>query len=633
MMQPFRPDSKQASRRFATQSSELANTADFRNAVEFHRSAAEFKQQRSPVDSVVGYGMVQQQNNVGASPYGYADCSTVANMPVVYTMQNVFNNTNVQEGEWQNMNCGGSSPNNMQPMQPMQYIVMQPMEPMRYQPFQNCEGPQTSEAIVPAVPLDEVRMDQQHSLSGMHSHELQMWSGSTDQSPENVLAQRTSSARRQRRLRQRAKKYSPVAQLPSCSEEVAECSSASQGASEKSTRASTGDEFPMTPCMSWADALEEEVASGPPQKLSFDWKSFQAGCFSATFKVASTESPPRWADATDADEPSNSVWADATRSKIPSDPLEMASAIWVAPANKEQPEESSQASVTVEKRPIVQSMKQAAKKQPMKTSEQVHDEMSLEITSPDDDASNADAAVDPVLSALENVDGETFHATLAECVSSAWWLTWTKRGSRIIQKAIEIGSADDQQLILGQLRGRVLEVLKSPHANHVLQKSIEIMPSHRLTFVISEIQGCISFAARHRFGCRILQRLIEHCQAWQTEDLIMELLSDSARLCKHQYGNFVIQHILQHGMPAHRKSIAIMLCQDTMRLAKHRIASYVISCAVSHCATEDVQALTQVVRHDAGQFADLSRRQYGSFVVREVNKAARLLQCNDQGGD
>jgi hypothetical protein len=244
-----------------------------------------------------------------------------------------------------------------------------------------------------------------------------------------------------------------------------------------------------------------------------------------------------------------------------------------------------------------------------------------------DEHSAVEASGDPVILALSNVDSEDFRPTLDRVMGSVWPQATTKNGCRIIQKAIEVGSQADRSRILDQLRGHVHEALKSPHANHVLQKCIEIMPPDLVDFVLIELQGEGAYVARHRFGCRILQRLIEHCSHQQTEGLIAEVLSDASRLCRHQYGNFVIQHILQHGAMAHRHIIAEALCEDTIRLAKHRIASHVLSCAMVHCDSEDVQRLTKVVLDDAGQLADLSRRQYGSFVVREVNRAARMLQA------
>jgi len=223
---------------------------------------------------------------------------------------------------------------------------------------------------------------------------------------------------------------------------------------------------------------------------------------------------------------------------------------------------------------------------------------------------------------LDNVDGANFRPTMDWVVSTAWPLALTRNGCRVVQQAIDVGSLKDQKAIVEKLHGRVLEAMLSPHANHVLQKCIEILPGESMSFVLTELQGNGAFAARHRFGCRILQRLIEHCPASQAEGIISEVMVDTATLCRHQYGNFVVQHILQHASSEHRSAVAEVLCEDTIRLAKHRVASHVLSCAMVHCAPADVHKLTQVV----GSLRGLSRREYGSFVVREVNRAARLMQ-------
>jgi len=233
-----------------------------------------------------------------------------------------------------------------------------------------------------------------------------------------------------------------------------------------------------------------------------------------------------------------------------------------------------------------------------------------------------EAAMDTALLELDNSDGANFRSTMDEVVSTAWALALTKNGCRVVQKAIDVGSSKDQKAIAEKLHGRVLEAMLSPHANHVLQKCIEILPGESMKFVLTELQGNGAFAARHRFGCRILQRLIEHCPASQVEGIISEVMADTATLCRHQYGNFVVQHILQHASSEHRSAVAEVLCEDTIRMAKHRVASHVLSCAMVHCAPQDVHKLTQVV----GSLRGLSRREYGSFVVREVNRAARLMQ-------
>jgi len=250
----------------------------------------------------------------------------------------------------------------------------------------------------------------------------------------------------------------------------------------------------------------------------------------------------------------------------------------------------------------------------------------VQCSTPDAFAST-EIDIDPVLLELDDADEEKRQFTLTWVVNSFWPLVLTKRGCRIVQKAIVVGSPSYQQQVVDNFYGRVHEAIRSPHANYVLQKCIETMPPERIQFVLEELQGHALAVCRHRYGCRIMQRLIEHCPPENTEKLIDEVLSDTASLCRHQYGNFVIQHILQHGSATQRSTIAEVVQTDIIRLAKHRIASHVVSSAMVHAPKEDVHHLTHAVLRDAGQLADLSRREYGSFVVREVNRAAKNLQA------
>lgn len=237
--------------------------------------------------------------------------------------------------------------------------------------------------------------------------------------------------------------------------------------------------------------------------------------------------------------------------------------------------------------------------------------------------SSAEPVVDPVMSELPGIESGSFQPTLDWVLNAAWGLTLTKRGCLIVQKALEVGTAAEQQQIALKLQGHVREAMTSPHANFVLQKSIEVLPAEQLQFVINELQGDAAELAKHRFGCRIFQRLIENCPPEQMDGIISELLVDCAHLCRNQFGNFVIQHILQHGSAEQKSVIAGVLSADSMRFAKHRIASHVVSCALANCALDDVWRMSQAVLAEEEQ-ADPGR-SHGSFVVREMQQAVRQL--------
>jgi len=209
---------------------------------------------------------------------------------------------------------------------------------------------------------------------------------------------------------------------------------------------------------------------------------------------------------------------------------------------------------------------------------------------------------------------------------SFWTLALNKKGCRVVQKAMDVGTPVYRLQLLTKLEGHVTEAVQSPHANYVLQKFIELAPPERLQFIFAEVQDNVLYIARHRFGCRILQRLLEHCKPWQTEQLINKALANAAPLCRHQYGNFILQHILQYGSMAQRSAVADVILEDIIRLSKHRLASHIVSCALVNCSPEDVRRLTHAVLQDEVELYNLSRREYGSFVVREVHRASKLLE-------
>jgi len=206
----------------------------------------------------------------------------------------------------------------------------------------------------------------------------------------------------------------------------------------------------------------------------------------------------------------------------------------------------------------------------------------------------SDTDVDHMFSELECSNLDRRQMAIKWVVSSTRLLAFTRRGCRIVQRALEVAVWEDQERLVKKLEGLVLEALRSPHANYVLQKCFEIMPPHNLQFVLSELTGHGATVARHRFGCRILQRILEHCPPDQKEQLIAEVLMCTPQLARHTYGNFVIQHILQYGTSCQVHQIADVLLADAMRFATHRVASHVMSCAMSCCSPDDVQSLTEV---------------------------------------
>jgi hypothetical protein len=231
----------------------------------------------------------------------------------------------------------------------------------------------------------------------------------------------------------------------------------------------------------------------------------------------------------------------------------------------------------------------------------------------------SDSEVDHMLLAMECASSEKRKTAIEWVVSRARSLAFTRRGCRIVQRAMELATSADKQQIVENLQGLALDALQSPHANYVLQKCFEVASPDRIELVLRELKGHGAFIARHRFGCRVLQRALENCSSEQIDELITEVLMEAPHLVRHTYGNFVIQHILQYGTSSQVHQIAEVLLADATRFTRHRIASHVISSAMKCCSPDVVQSLTEVL---AGEGGYPLRRHDGSLGAHKVNRAS-----------
>jgi len=66
-------------------------------------------------------------------------------------------------------------------------------------------------------------------------------------------------------------------------------------------------------------------------------------------------------------------------------------------------------------------------------------------------------------------------------------------GCRVIQKALESVTPEQQQEIVRELDGHVPKCVKDQNGNHVVQKCIECVDPHALQFIIHAFGGQVLF--------------------------------------------------------------------------------------------------------------------------------------------
>lgn len=206
-------------------------------------------------------------------------------------------------------------------------------------------------------------------------------------------------------------------------------------------------------------------------------------------------------------------------------------------------------------------------------------------------------------------------------------LAISKQGTRVVQKAIEVGDAEEKIKLLEQLQGNMIGLYKSPHGNHVVAKIIEVMNPKYLTCILDELEGSWLAVARHQYGCRLLERLLEHCPPDKVAAVVEELLRDaheSEALCRHPMGNFVVQHIFEHGQQAWKDRITEHMVKGPTGipgLAKHRTASHVVQMALKFGGKKvQLTLVSSLVNSKKNELSlvDLGCSRYGSFVVEEL---------------
>jgi len=315
-----------------------------------------------------------------------------------------------------------------------------------------------------------------------------------------------------------------------------------------------------------------------------------------------------WACPTPDASSDASTWASPT-----SDKSRNISA-WTCPAAENNNAWKSSKSAPMKQQPIAEARHKVARAVP--ATAQVQEETCLKLSSKEADAATTQ---------LKKGSPQEQRAMLDRIIKSAWSLSLTRHGCRVVQAALEAADHADRMAMADALRGHVREALRSPHANHVLQKCIKLLPSEQLDFVLAEVAGQARKLAQHPFGCRVLERIIEHFKGWQTSALVEEVIQgDVVELCKHSFGNYVLQHIFEFGLHPHKRRLAVAMTPRARELARHWCGSHVVEKALLFCDKEERHGLRQELARNNEELSSLAHSHYGSFVVKEMGRAAKI---------
>jgi len=211
-------------------------------------------------------------------------------------------------------------------------------------------------------------------------------------------------------------------------------------------------------------------------------------------------------------------------------------------------------------------------------------------------------------------------------------LSFEPQGCRAVQFALEGVDRQVAAEMASQLRGRIIEAMRSPHANYVLQKMIKVLTPQEAPFIVEEVSPLGAELARHEYGCRIFCRLLEHAAGSPSVVNLLDVtLSEADELLRHAFGHYVVECALEHSLPQQRHTIVEALLRNPMRNAWNRNAAYVCEKALLYSDQEERRALVEEFANvPPAELSALARNQFGSMVMRAALRqpfdAARRIQ-------
>ncbi|KAF4033433.1 Pumilio-family RNA binding repeat domain-containing protein [Phytophthora infestans] len=217
-------------------------------------------------------------------------------------------------------------------------------------------------------------------------------------------------------------------------------------------------------------------------------------------------------------------------------------------------------------------------------------------------------------------------------------------GCRVIQRALEVTQVEEQLALIRQLKGHVMKCVTDQNGNHVLQKCIEaaswkraaeckgLRPQRFVTgediqFIIDSFVGQAASLSTHSYGCRVIQRVLEHCAPNQIRPLLDEIIYKCRDLVKDQFGNYVVQHVISHGEPDQRNIVMQAVLPEIARWSQHKYASNVVESCLEHATKEEISQIVDFILQcdESGASCALlpmMKHMYGNYVVQKLLERA-----------
>ena len=202
-----------------------------------------------------------------------------------------------------------------------------------------------------------------------------------------------------------------------------------------------------------------------------------------------------------------------------------------------------------------------------------------------------------------------------------------RMGCRDLQHTLEAGTFKEQNMILHQLRGHVVEIAQSPNGNYLLQHAIRVLSSDRTRFIADElfVWRRPAEVAKHKYACRVLERIIEHFPINLSFPFMEDIVRNTKSLSMHPIGTYSVQHCLEHGGAGCVQEIANFVLNHLHQIAVDPSGCGVLNKVLLHANSYQSTLLAVALASHPYTFANMATLQQGFAACESLFHVAKRI--------
>lgn len=176
-----------------------------------------------------------------------------------------------------------------------------------------------------------------------------------------------------------------------------------------------------------------------------------------------------------------------------------------------------------------------------------------------------------ILKELSNSGKDNPKLFLTTDLQSLVEFTCTKKGSKMVQKVLEIYSTEEIDALYNKLLPSIGKLIYNQFGNYLVQNLLSYMNKQQVDLLIEAIKDKFISYSNHKFGNHSIQLLLTTFRDKFTEQKkIMSIIKSSySEMAFNEYGVYVLQRLMEVFNPSICLELIAFVIKNTQALIKH----------------------------------------------------------------